>query len=446
MDNSTKGGVGSGGQNPQLQLPLVTEFGLESGLGGVFIDAPNSQSMLLEISFRAGRYLCPKDKPEISHFLEHLVIGANRDYPSQAEFSRAVLAKGAYSNAFTGIYNIRYVFLAPDFDWQRILGLMLTSVSQPLFLPDEFESERKVIHQEHKLRLDDHSRVIGRLTNKQTGFLSVTHEECLACLGSIDIDDLKDYHNQTHTLSNARLVIAGYLPQGRQDLIKQKLSGLSLPVGDGRSPMPPEELKGVGLVYMENASVETVHYRLLLVRKGLALEPQDEIALSLLINLWFKGHNSRIFGQARTQGLVYSIGGGFNSTTTSSCFTFAGQVSPDKFESLLDLVLAEIDRLLAGDLSDEEIDRGKDYLRGQFQLRSFTPESWADYCRTHYLDRELLLPVDYPPRLESVGKGRVVDLARQIFTAGDWTLGLLGNIPEDVRQRLETKLNQRKAR
>ena len=122
MDNSTRNGVEPGGQTPQLPLPSVTEFGLESGLGGIFIDVPNSQSMLLEISFRAGRYLCPKDKPELPHFLEHLILKANKGYPSQAEFSQAVSAKGAYMNAGTNPYNVRYFFLTPDFDWQRVLG------------------------------------------------------------------------------------------------------------------------------------------------------------------------------------------------------------------------------------------------------------------------------------------------------------------------------------
>ena len=122
---------------------------------------------------------------------------------------------------------------------------MLLAVSQPLFLSAEFDSERKVIHQEHKLRLDDYSRVIGRLAHKRIGRVSVTHEECLACLDSISSDDIKDYYEHTHTLSNARLMVAGYLPQDRQDLIKQELGNFSLPVGDGRPPMPLEELRGL---------------------------------------------------------------------------------------------------------------------------------------------------------------------------------------------------------
>ena len=60
------------------------------------------------------------------------------------------------------------------------------------------------------------------------------------------------------------------------------------------------------------------------------------------------GNDSRIYGQARIGGLVYHISGGYDSTKTSASFDFSGQVTLDKLEELIDLMLAEIDRLLAG--------------------------------------------------------------------------------------------------
>ena len=442
MDNSTKGSVGPGGQTPQLQLPSVTEFGLESGLGGIFIDVPNSQSMLMEISFRAGNYLCLADKPEQPHFLEHLLMGANKVCPSKSAFKQAVSAKGAYSNAFTGSYNVTYHFRVPDFDWQRVFDLMLAAVSQPLFLPEEFQSEREAIRQEHKMGLDAHSGVIQCLVAKRIGLPAVPSEERLESLDSISLDDLKDYYSRTYTLGNSRLIIAGYLPQDRQALIKQKLASLSLPAGD-RLAMPSGELTGAGLVYIENTKVKTIHYNLIFTCKGLPLEPEDEIALSVIHHLLLRSGDSRIYTQARSQGLIYSIGGGFGTITTSSYFELGGQVTPDKFEPLLDLILFEIKRLLAGDISDDDIIRGKDYLRGKFQLLPFTSLSWGVYYSSRYLNHELLLSADYPSRLEPVDRSMVVDLARKIFGLADWTLGLLGNVSEETRNRIEAKLNRR---
>ncbi len=446
MDNSTENSVGLAGQPPQLQLPVASEFGLSSGLEGLLIDVPNSQSMLMEISFRAGDYLCPKDKPDLAHFLEHLVIKANRDYPSQAKFSRAISAKGGQRNASTGIDNVRYFFLAPDLDWSRMFDLMLTAISEPLFLPAEFESEKMVIRQEHQRRLDNRQLKISLAVDQQSGHHLTDPNQRLACLDSITLENVIDYYRQTHTLSNARVIVSGNLPPKRQQLIKQKLGGLDLPVGGGRPKLPPGKLKGVGLVYREDSETNTVYYQLSFLSAGLVLNPNQSLSLVLLRNLWMSNNDSRIYGQARVRGLIYHIGSDFGSTDTSAYCDFFGQVNLDKLEELIDLVLVEVDRLLAGDLSEAEVDRYKEYVLGIFQMVPSEPGRWAGYQRGRYLIGEGLVPFDYGFRLESIDKDLVIDTARQILESFDWTLGLLGNIPEDVRQRLETKLNQRKAR
>ena len=446
MDNSTKNTVGSVGKLSQLQLPVASEFGLSGGLEGLLIDAPNSQSMLMEIIFRAGDYLCPKDKPDLAHFLEHLVIKANRDYPSQAEFNRAISAKGGQRNASTGIDNVCYFFSAPDFDWSRMFDLMLTAVSRPLFLPVEFESEKRVVRQEHKRRLDNRQLKISLAADQQSGYHLTDPNQRLACLDSITLEDVIDYYRQTHTLSNARVIVSGNLPPKRQQLIKQKLEGLDLPVGSGRPKLPPGKLKGAGLVYQEDSEANTVYYQLSFLSGGLVLSPDQSLSLALLRNLWMSNNDSRIYGQARERGLIYHISGGFDSTDTSVHFDFSGQVNLDKLEELIDLVLAEVDRLLAGDLSEAEVDRHKEYALGIFQMVPSEPGRWARYQRGRYLVGKGLVPFDYGFRLESIDKDLIIDTARRIFESFDWTLGLLGNIPEDVRRRLETKLNQRKAR
>ena len=425
-------------------LPTVTEFGLDSGLKGIFIDIPNAQSMLLEISFRAGTYLCPDDKPDLSHFLEHLLLGANEDYPSRESFSRAIYAKGGYRNASTGSYNVRYHFLAPDFDWLRTLGLMMAAVSKPSFLPSEFASEKQAIREEHRRSLDDHLRVIRLGTNRAMGKVSFGPDELLDSLDSISVDNLKDYYRQTYTLSNARVILSGHLPADRQQMVKQKLSGLSLPVGAGRPAMPSEELVGAGMVVRKNAVVKTTHYQLSFSNESLVLDPVEELAMYLLGVAWLRP-DGRVYGQARDQGLIYGIHGGVRSTATSSFFPLFGQASSDNLEPLIDLILTEIERLLVGDLSDNEIDDFKDYMRGSFQIDHVSPQSWAGYYRNHYLDRGLLLPADYQSRLGLVNKDMVLGLAQKIFGSFDWTLGLLGDVPEETRKQIETKLNRRKA-
>jgi hypothetical protein len=48
---------------------------------------------------------------------------------------------GAYNNASTSSYDISYEAECADFEWDRILGLLLTAITKPLFLKEEFEAE-----------------------------------------------------------------------------------------------------------------------------------------------------------------------------------------------------------------------------------------------------------------------------------------------------------------
>ena len=74
-----------------------------------------------------------------------------------------------------------------------------------------------------------------------------------------------------------------------------------------------------------------------------------------------------------------------------------------------------------------------------------SPAWWAGFQRERYLDDKELVSFDYRSRLEPIDKDLVLDTARKLFESFDWTLGLLGDVPEETRSRIEAKLNQRKS-
>ena len=421
--------------------PTVTEFKLDSGLGGLFVDMPHCQAFSFSIVFRAGDYLCPEDKPDLAHFLEHLVLMANEDYQSQEEFSLAFQANGGYNNAYTGSLNVGYQFDVPDSDWSRALDLALLAVSKPLFLPDEFASEKDVVRNEHRLCLDDPETKILRVVGKAMGFPSVHPDDRLACLDSIGVDDVKDYHRRTHTLGSARLVLAGHLPPSRQKLIKQKLASLDLPPGD-LPPMPSKKLKGAGLVYDHKSGAETVTYDLSLAVPGSLSDPSDRVVKHMVNRLFFAGDHSWVFGRARKRGLVYSMYNYMDLFGESSRFTTIGQVKLENLEAVLDIVTDAIDRLLAGDLSDEDFDYQKNSLAGWGRMYYLAPRQLVSYFEDRYINNGFVDPVDYSSCIESVDKDLLISVANKLFEGFDWTLGLLGEVPPKTRKKIETKLNR----
>lgn len=423
-------------------LPTVTESKLDNGVGALFVDMPDCPVFSSSILFRAGDYLCPDDKPDLAHFLEHLVFMANENYPSQEEFTRVIQAGGGYIHAYTGPVVLKYYFNAPDFDWSRMLDLAMLGVSRPLFLPQEFANEKDTVRNEHLQCLDDPVYKILRTVGREVGFPSVHPDDRLACLDSITVEDVKDYHRQTHTLDNARFVFAGHLPPSRQQLIIKKLDSFDLHPGD-RPPLPNKKLKSAGLVYDHKADAEMVAYDLSFVVNEYPPDTPGWAARSLINRLFLAGDHSWVFGRARKRGLVYEVSGYIDFFGDSMRYITSGQVNPENLESLLDLIIEAIDRLLSGDLSDEDFEYQKKSATGSLQMLYTEPQRLVESLEPEYI-RDSIGPVDLGFRIEFVDKRQLISTAHKMFGSFDWTLGLLGNVPNETRKRIEDKLNRRK--
>src|SRR5574343_1221153 len=119
----------------------VKEVKLKNGVEGLLIDVPGAQVINYDFCLRAGYYLADDGKWEVPHIMEHLLCGANQEYRKARLFEAEVKKNGAYSNAYTNTYTVGYVGECADFEWERILNLLMLSISKPMFLQEEFSAE-----------------------------------------------------------------------------------------------------------------------------------------------------------------------------------------------------------------------------------------------------------------------------------------------------------------
>ena len=93
--------------------------------------------------------------------MEHVLLGANELIPKARDFQAEFEKNGAYSNASTGVYDITYEAECADFEWERILELMLVAITKPLFLRDEFKAEYGNVKDELTARSNNHFRTLS---------------------------------------------------------------------------------------------------------------------------------------------------------------------------------------------------------------------------------------------------------------------------------------------
>ncbi len=419
----------------------VEKVVLQNGAEGLLIDVPDALVMNFEFNFRAGEYLVDPKKWETPHIMEHMLLGANELYPKARVFQAEFEKNGAYNNASTGVYDITYEAECADFEWERILSLMILSITRPLFLEDEFEAELGNVREELNGRANNHFRHLSLAMRKYCGYHAMTDRERLKLLSNNTRDDIEAHYKRTHTLCNMRFVVAGSL-KGHKATVLRMLEDMSLPRGTTRIPMPleiPRQLTKP--LYLRNQSVKNLYFILDTFHLE-KLNEQEWDAGQLINTMLTETLYSRILGAAREKGLVYSMSSGFNQLTDNVSWWFGAQVMTSNAKPLFEIIINELKRVRDGDIDEEDIEAAKQYMLGRYQRSGQTVAGTAaGYTSRYYFEDEIDDYYAIPERIKAVTKSRIVKTTELMFQDKTWALGILGSTGRPFADELHDQLS-----
>ncbi|HSW78847.1 MAG TPA: pitrilysin family protein [Candidatus Babeliales bacterium] len=404
----------------------VTEIELNNGAKGLLVNVPGATVMDFEFNFRAGEYLVDRDKWEVPHLMEHVLLGANKFIPKARLFQAEFEKNGAGNNASTGLYHITYEAECADFEWQRILELMITAISEPLFLADEFKAEYGNVKDELTARSNNHFRTLSLTLREAHGLLAMTDRERLKQIKNVKRKDLVEHYEKTHILKNLRFVIAGNLA-GRTAPIKKMLESFSLSKGRSFLDLPSEKPLNLDKpIFVSRPSVKNVYFEL----ETFALqrfEDEDMDALELVNGMLTATLYSRILGEARERGLVYSMGSGIDIMKSVTGWWFSAQVINKNAPTLFEIILREVQRVKQGDISREDLESAKQYWLGRHQRSAQTVAgTMAGYTGRYYFDEIVNDYEAIPERIKAVTANRIQEASERMFSDNIGGLGVLG--------------------
>jgi len=406
----------------------VTEITLRNGAKGLLIHIPDASVMSFEFNFRAGEYLVSSDKWETPHLMEHMLLGANERYPKSRVFQAEIEKNGAYSNASTSVYEISYEAECADFEWDRVMELMLLAITKPLFLADEFEAEAGNVREELTARSNNHFRHLSLQLREQYGFMAKTDEERLKLMDNVTVSDVREHYERTHTSRNLRFIVAGNLTPKRHEAVQAMLSSVELPLGTTRIELPDEKPKPqAGPVYIHNKTVKNLYFYIdsFMLRRMIETETD---ALNLVNTMLTETLYSKILGTARERGLVYGMSSGFGQTKLSSNWWFGAQVSQKNAAALFDIVHDELSNVFRSEIAAEDIEAAKAYALGRFQRSAQTVAGVAGgYSGRYFFEEEIDDYYQVPRRIKAVTKNDIVETSQALFKDNIWGLGILSN-------------------
>jgi predicted Zn-dependent peptidase len=419
----------------------VSELILKNGAKGLLIHIPDASVVSFELNFRAGEYLVDEKKWETPHLMEHILLGANELFPKARLFQAEIEKNGAYSNASTGVYDITYEAECADFEWDRILDLMVVAITKPLFLQDEFEAEFGNVREELTARSNNHFRHLSLALRKQYGFIAKTDQERLKLMDKVTIEDVRDHYKKTHTSRNLRFIVAGNITPKRHDVIVETLENISLPLGHGRLTLPNE--RPVTLekpLFIHNKTVKNIYFYADSFMNRRMDDPEGD-ALGLVNTMLTETLYSKILGTARERGLVYGMSSGFGQTKQASNWWFGAQVSQKNAPALFDIMVEELENVFAGKIASEDIEAAKAYSLGRFQRSAQTVGGTAGgYSNRYFFDEVIEDYYQVPKRIKSITKTSIVDVSQAMFADDIWGLGMLSNCDKEFVQSLYGQL------
>jgi len=418
----------------------VQELTFKSGLKGLVIDTPKTGVVMAEVSFRAGEFLLDKDKWETAHLMEHVLLGANKYFEKARDFQAAIEQNGAYSNASTSVYDITYEVEAADFEWQRVVGLMLDGVSTPKFLQEEFDSEMSNVREELISRGNNHFRHLNLALRQSMGLAALTDQERLELMAGVTRSDLVGHYKKTHTLANARFIIAGHFKGDYSGIEKMFEERLQIGRGEERIPMPVETTSLLeDPLVIRKPSVPNIYlYTDMYVDREFTEE--EKVAMNILSTVLTETMYSRIFGTAREKGWVYSMGSGAAYAGGLSGWWIGAQVSRTNSKPLMRLIRDELLRLRNGQLDDEDFEAAKKHLLGKITRSGQTASGIASNYSHFYAKDELHNVNDLPKIIKGVKKKQCIDLIKEMIDCNVWGLGVLGSVSQKPARDLQSYL------
>lgn len=421
----------------------VTELKLPNGARGLLIHVPDAMVTTYEINFRAGEYLVKKEKWETPHLMEHVLLGANQQVRKARAFQAEFEKNGAYSNASTSAYDITYEAECADFEWDRILKLLITAVTKPLFLKEEFIAEFGNVREELTGRSNNHFRHLSLALRQAFGFSALTDQERLKIMDNVTLDDVRKHYKSTHTASNMRFIIAGKFPLERRKQVKHLLGGIELPQGEHRLELPdeiPHKLEQPLLI--KNKSVDNLYFYFDTFLKRRLRDPEVD-ALSLINTMLTETLHSRILGSAREKGLVYDMGSGVGQLKKCSNWWFGAQVMQKNANALSSIILKELSAVFDGSLADDDVTAAKQYALGRYQRSGQTVGGTAaGYSNRYFFDDEIQDYYKLTERIKAVSRNRIVSVASEMFSEDTWGIGVLGNVNEKFATDMQDRLKQ----
>ncbi len=364
----------------------------------------------------------------ISHFVEHMLFKGTRSR-SALHIAREMDSIGGNLDAFTGKETICFNVKSLADHVPIALDVLADLVLNPVFASTEIERERGVILEEIKIDEDNPDVLVHELFTQNFWKDHPLGKPILGTtktVGRLDQQKLVDYHTGRFRGGNMVFSAAGNLEHDQfVQAVTEKFN--ALPPGEAMHEFQTPQASARILLQNKKA-LEQV--QLCMGVPAPPITDDNRYATLILNTVLGSGMSSRLFQTIREErGMAYAIYSDLSPySDTGSLCVYAG-TSVGKALEVIDLVLAEFRNLKEVLLSDEELTRAKDQLKGNILMGLESSNSrMANLARQEMYFHQFFTAEEVIARIEAVDAAQIQAMAQRLFVPDRIAVTLLGRL------------------
>ena len=414
--------------------PPVLKTVLGNGIRLIVEENRNNPIVSIQVSFLAGVRFEEEAQNGINQFMA-VMITKGTEKQTSLEIAKKVERMAGSLSGFSGYnsFGLSFTFLSQHFD--EAMTLLGEVVKHPSFDTDEMEKRRRSILAAIRQQEDDLDRMVFKLFRR---VLYEKHPYRMDTIGTLDSiqritqKDLKEYYGRIAVPENMVLTVVGDVDLNQVASAVQKEFG-KIQKGNFVPPElpkePPLQKTRKSEVYKEK---EQAHF--VLGFPGATVQSRDRYVLDVL-DAALSGMGGRLFYELRDkESLAYALAFISNVNLDPGYICVYMGTHPDKVETAIAGVLRELKKVKDEGLTEDEVERAKRYLIGNFEIGLQTNGAHARQMST---DELMGLGYDhlqrYPDQIQKVTREDVHRVAKEYFNLEAYALAII-RPPEAKKQ------------
>ncbi|KJS00667.1 MAG: zinc protease [Peptococcaceae bacterium BRH_c4a] len=404
---------------------LIKKTALGNGVTLLTEDIPHVRSVAVGVWVNVGSRDEDDRVAGISHFVEHLMFKGTENRTAK-QIAEALDAVGGQLNAFTTKEYTCYYAKVLDEHFELALDVLSDMLFNSRYDVNDMDRERNVILEEIKMYEDTPDELVHDIF---ANTIWQVHPLGRPIIGRAEVikemnrDSILDYLGKYYVPGNIVVTIAGNLQHDNvAEIINRVFGGLKgTPLPRLlESPVPKKEITCRG------KEIEQVH--LCVGTPGLPLDHSQIYVIQLVNTILGGGLSSRLFQEIREQrGLVYSVYSYHSSYHDAGLFCVYAGLSKENAEPALELIFREIKDIQKNGVTDQELRRAKDQLKGNLLLSLESVNTrMSRLGKSQLYLGKVVSPEEIVQKIEKVTAEEIVILAAEKLNPNNFALASVG--------------------